>query len=198
MTDWIASCQCWDVSTEEVILKGINNSITKQRLSARHPGASTFGNQLLDETSPMAGRPWQQSHEPPCRRERQLSHWYDIYSGNKGGYRGNNPESTMLKRTGEWHYKNHEGSTHKWTTEQCWLHSLTNASSMQVQVHKQTQQKARNTYPSKMHWHRCLTKHCQAQRSVDIGECTGVCAQQFCRPSREHKRSLLFTQWHYI
>ena len=78
MTDWRASCQCWDVSTEEVILTGINNSIAKWRLSARQPEASTIGSQLLDETAPMAAKPWQHSHEPPYRRERHLSHWWCI------------------------------------------------------------------------------------------------------------------------
>ena len=34
-------------------------------------------------------------------------------------------------------------------------------------------------------------KHCWARGNAHIGECTGVCAQQFRGPSREHERSLL-------
>ena len=35
-----------------------------------HPGASTIGRQLLNETTPMPGKSWQPSHEPLCGREK--------------------------------------------------------------------------------------------------------------------------------
>ena len=44
----------------------------------RHPGASTIGSQLLNETAPMAGKPWQPSLElmPKGRRVVFALIWY--------------------------------------------------------------------------------------------------------------------------
>ena len=65
----------------------------------RHPGTSTIGSQLLDETAAMAGKSWQPSLEPPCRREEgHPSHIYSIYSEKKGKGRGGDNPETMLKR----------------------------------------------------------------------------------------------------
>ena len=36
-----------------------------ERECPRHPGASTIGSQLLNETAPMVSKSWQPSHEPP-------------------------------------------------------------------------------------------------------------------------------------
>ena len=110
----------------------------------RHPGTSTIGIQLLDETATMAGKSWQPSHEPLRRREEgHLSHGYDIHSGNKEGRGGDNPETTLKGRRAL--QQTHEGSTCMWTREGCKLHGVTNASSKHalVQVHEQTQQNAR-------------------------------------------------------
>ena len=144
----------------------------------RHPRASTIGSQLLDETAPIAGKSWQPSHEPPCIREKgHPSHWYDIYSGKKGKDRGRT--TWKLCSNVEWHYNKHEGSTCMWTTEDCWLHRLTNAGSTHAlaQVHEQTTQSARECRPLLHALAKVPKKYHWAWRNVDIwGECTGACA----------------------
>ena len=103
-----------------------------------------------------------------------------------------------LRSNVEWHYNKHEESTLMWTTEDRWLHRLSNASSTHAlgQMHEQIQPNAREHRPvphaltqvpqktplgTKQHWHR-----------------TRACAEQFHRPLREHKRSLLLTPLNYI
>ena len=112
----------------------------------RHPGASTIGSQLLDETAPMAGKSWQPSYELPRRREEgHLSQWYNIQwkKGRVGGY---NQETTLKEW---WRDNKHDGPTALWTTEDCWLHRLINTSSKHAlgQVHKWTLQNARESRP---------------------------------------------------
>ena len=117
--------------------------------TSRHPGASTIGSQLLDETAPMAGQSWQPSHEAPRRREEgHSSHWCSIYSGEKG--KGRRGETTQkLCSNVESRYNKHEGSTHMWTTEDRWPHRLTNAGSMDAlaHMHEQTMLNARERRP---------------------------------------------------
>ena len=77
----------------------------------------------------------------------------------RGGGGGEYPETMLKGRTAE--HQVHQGSTRMWTTEDRWLHRLTNASSKHalMQVHKQTQQNARE--------HRTLTD-VQAQAPYKI------------------------------
>ena len=143
----------------------------------RHPGASTIGSQLLDETAPMAGKSWQPSHEPPRRREEGYpSHWYSIYSGKMGKGSGGTIQKLCLNV--EWRHNKHKGSTCMWTTEDSWLHRLTNASSKHAlaQMYEWAQQNAQECRPLTnalaqvphrtllrawrnvdMHWHVCIT-----------------------------------------
>ena len=69
----------------------------------RHPGASTIGIQLLDETATMTDKSWQPSHEPLSRREEgHLSHGYNNNNNiqwKQGREGGNNPETTLEGRT---------------------------------------------------------------------------------------------------
>ena len=78
----------------------------------------------------------------------------------------------------EWQYNKHKGSICMGTTEDHWMHRVSNTSSKHVlaQLHEQKKQNAREWDPWQMHWHKCLTKHFCTRRNVDLCECTGVCA----------------------
>ena len=56
----------------------------------KHPGASTIGSQLQNETAPMAGKSWQPSHDCP-HAEGQKGTSY--IQQKQGGVGGNNPET---------------------------------------------------------------------------------------------------------
>ena len=65
-----------------------------------------------------------------------------------------------------------------WTTEDCQLHRLTDASSKHAlaQRQEQTQQNARECRPLTDALVQVLHKTPLVQRNVDINVCTGVCA----------------------
>ena len=50
----------------------------------RHPGASTIGSQLLDETAPMAANPGNPAMSSHTEDKKGTCHSDIIYSGNKG------------------------------------------------------------------------------------------------------------------
>ena len=102
---------------------------------SRHPGASTIGTQLLDETAPMAGKSWQPSHALPCRRApvALTTHTVETREGEgdsewmQNGTTTNTRDPRALK------------------TEDHWLHRLSNTSSKRplAQLHEWKQQNAR-------------------------------------------------------
>jgi len=95
----------------------------------------------------MASKSWQPSHEPPGRgKEGHPSQWYNIYNGNKGGLWGT---TQKLCSKAEQRYNENEGFMHTWSTEDRWLHRLSNTCSKHelTQVHEQTLQNARKRRP---------------------------------------------------
>ena len=62
--------------------------------SPRHPGASTIGSQLLDETAPIAGNP---AMSPHAEGKKGTSHIDIIYTVETREGKGENNPETMLE-----------------------------------------------------------------------------------------------------
>ena len=67
----------------------------------RHPGASTIGSQLLDETAPMAGKSWKPSHIKSTHAEgiKGTRHTDIIYTVEKKGKGGGGKQHRNYAQT---------------------------------------------------------------------------------------------------
>lgn len=108
----------------------------------RHPGASTIGSLLLDETAPMAGKSWHPAMSPHAEGKKGTSYTDTIHTEQtREGRGGTNPET--CSNAGQ-RCSKHERCMCMWMTEDCCLHRVTNASSK----HKRRQQNQRERRPT--------------------------------------------------
>ena len=120
----------------------------------RRPGASTIGSQLLDrECLSMAGKSWQPSHEPPCRKGKKApitlkKQWKE---GGKGWEKlpgwwavtPNNAANTHLKHMQEclqWRAHGIQMHAHMQKTRERWMLFVVNSLKLHLKKRMQCMQ----------------------------------------------------------
>ena len=140
----------------------INNSIIKWRLSA--PDIQELP--LLAASSKMRLLLWLANPGNPAispHPEGTKGTCYNniVYTVEKRESWGGGTTQKLHSKA-EWSYNKHEGSTHMWITDDRKLHRLTNASSTHAlcRCTNKSSKMQGSTDPCRMHWHKCLLKHC--------------------------------------